>query len=220
VARGARRGIEGAHGHGLDHGHGGRTYDRHGNPDDFAAYVARLTEPDRETWQRADEVVAALGVEPGHVVADVGAGPGYFTLPLARAVGPAGKVFAVEVVPEMVGILRERLAAAGVANVVPVLAREADPLLPPGACDRILVVNTFHHFPDPVAYLRRLAEALRRGGVLANVDFHKRETPMGPPLEHRVAREEFLGLADRAGLAVVDEKTFLPHQYYVLMRPR
>ena len=206
-----------------DHRHGAPAHGEpraHGNPEDLDAYIARLTGPERDAWQRPDEVLAALGVEAGQTVADVGAGPGYFTLRLARAVGPRGRVYAVEVAAEMVGVLRERLDRAGVSNAVPLLSREDDPLLPPASCDRILVADTFHHFPDGVAYLRHLAAALRRDGVIANVDFHKRETPVGPPLEHRVARDDFLVAADRAGLAVVDEKTFLPHQYLVLMRPR
>ena len=204
-----------AHHHGPDPHH-----DHHGNPEDLDAYIARLTGPDRDAWQRPDEVVAALGVEVGQSIADIGAGPGYFTLRLARAVGAAGRVFAVEVVADMVGVLRQRIDQAGLGNITPILARGADSLLPPASCDRILVVDTFHHFPDGVAYLRHLAVALRRGGVLANVDFHDRETPVGPPLEHRVARDDFLVAADRAGLAVVEEKTFLPYQYFVLMRPR
>lgn len=205
---------------GHPHGHEAHGGGSHGNPDDLDAYVARLIGPERDAWQRPDEVLAALGVAPGQTVADIGAGPGYFTLRLARAVGPEGRVFAVEVVPELVGVLRERLDQAAVGNVVPLLARQDDPLLPPASCDRILVADAFHHFPDGVAYLRRLAGALRRGGVIANVDFHRRETPVGPPLAHRVAREDFLVAADRAGLAVVDEPTFLAYQYLVLMRPR
>ena len=194
--------------------------DRHGNPEDLDAYIAKLTSPDRDAWQRPDEVVAALGVEVGQSVADIGAGPGYFTLRLARAVGAQGRVFAVEVEADLIGLLRQRIDEAGLGNVAAILARDADALLPAASCDRILVVDTFHHFPDGVAYLRHLAGALRPGGVLANVDFHRRETPVGPPLEHRVAREDFLAAADGAGLAVVEEKTFLPYQYFVLMRPR
>ncbi|HYS79934.1 MAG TPA: methyltransferase domain-containing protein, partial [Anaeromyxobacteraceae bacterium] len=193
---------------------------RHGNPGDLDAYVARLTDPDRDAWQRPEEVVAALGVEVGQTVADIGAGPGYFTLRLARAVGTHGRVFAVEVVVDLIRRLWRRIDEAGLGNVTPVLARDADSLLPPASCDRILVVDTFHHFPDGVAYLQRLAGALKPGGILANVDFHRRETPVGPPLEHRVAREDFLAAADRAGLAVVGEQDFLPYQYFVLMRPR
>lgn len=197
----------------------GAPRDRHGNPADLDAYVARLTGPDRDVWQRPDEVVAALGVEVGQSVADIGAGPGYFTLRLARAVGAHGRVFAVEVEAELIGLLQRRIVEARLGNVTAIPAREADALLPAASCDRILVVDTFHHFPDGVAYLRHLAGALKPGGVLANVDFHRRETPVGPPLEHRVAREDFLAAADRAGLAVMEEKTFLPYQYFVLMRP-
>jgi len=195
-------------------------HDRHGNPEDLDAYIAKLTGPDREAWQRPDEVVAALGVEVGQTVADIGAGPGYFTLRLARAVGTRGRVFAVEVAVDLIRRLWRRIDEAGLGNVTPLLARDADSLLPPASCDRILVVDTFHHFPDGVAYLRRLAGALKPGGILANVDFHRRETPVGPPLEHRVAREDFLAAADQAGLAVVEEQDFLPYQYFVLMRPR
>jgi ubiquinone/menaquinone biosynthesis C-methylase UbiE len=211
------------HGHDYHHHPGaGDVTERgpHGNPDDLDAYVARLTGPERDAWQRPDEVIAALGVEPGQTVGDIGAGPGYFTLRLARAVGPRGRVFAVEVVPELVGVLRERLQREELANVVPLLSRPQDSLLPEAACDRILMVDTFHHFPDGVAYLRHLAASLRRGGLLVNIDFHRRETPVGPPVAHRVAREDFLAAADRAGLAVIDELTFLPYQYLVLMRPR
>ena len=84
----------------------------------------------------------------------------------------------------------------------------------------MLVVDTFHHFPDWSAYLKALAATLKPGGRIANVDFHKRETPVGPPLEQRVAREDFLGAVREAGLAVFDEQMFLPFQYFVVLGPR
>lgn len=222
---------EHGHGHAQDgdqgqgpgggHGHGGHGRHRNfGNPDDLAAYLARLEGPDRAEWQKPDELVRALKLSPGAVVGEVGAGPGYFTLRLARAVGPSGKVIAVEVVPEILAVLQERLAATGVANVSPVLSPGDDPRLPPGACDLVLVVNTFHHFPEEVASLRKLAAALRPGGRLVNVDFHKRELPVGPPPEHKVTREEFLASAAAAGLELVEEHDFLPHQYFLVLRPR
>jgi ubiquinone/menaquinone biosynthesis C-methylase UbiE len=179
-----------------------------------------MEDPERASWQRPDEVVAALGLRPGDVACDVGAGPGYFTLRLSRAVGPGGRVWAVDVEPEMIAALRERLERAGARNVTPVLARADDPLLPPAACDVVLVVDTFHHFPDGVAYLRGLAARLRPGGRIVNVDFHKREMPVGPPIENKVAREDFLAAARAAGLAVVEEKTFLVHQYFFVLAPQ
>jgi hypothetical protein len=83
----------------------------------------------------------------------------------------------------------------------------------------VLVVNTYHHFPSGPAFLCRAAIALRPGGVLAGIDFEKRETPVGPPVEHRVSREEFLRAAMKAGLCVVAEHRFLPHQYFVVLKP-
>jgi SAM-dependent methyltransferase len=219
---------EGGHGggkpgHGEGHGHGGHAghegRDAHGNPEDLDRYIARMEEPERAAWQKPEEVVAALGLRPGDAACDVGAGPGYFTLRLARAVGPGGKVFAVDVAPEMIAALRERVARAGVGNVTPILARGDDALLPPGACDVVLIVDTFHHFPDGAAYLRSLRPRLKPGGRIVNVDFHKRELPVGPPLDHLVSREEFLAAALAAGLEVVEEADFLPYQYFLVLRP-
>ena len=93
--------------------------------------------------------------------------------------------------------LQERLAQSGARNVTPVLALADDPLLPEAACDLVLVVDTYHHFPEPPAYLKQLKRLLRPGGRLVNIDYHKRPTPVGPPLQHRIAREDFL--KDAAG---------------------
>jgi len=195
--------------------HGGA----HGNPADLKAYAASLLDPKRDEWQRPAEVVKALGLSAGQVVCDVGAGPGYFTLPLAAAVGPAGLVYAVDVEPALLAILRDRLGQGTARNVIPVLSLPDDPLLPPAACDVVLVVDTFHHFKDGVAFLWRLGASLKPGGRIVNVDFHKRETPVGPPMAARISREDFLATAKSAGLAVLGEQDFLPHQYLVVVGP-
>ena len=191
----------------------------HGNPSDLGAYARALVDPARDAWQRPDAVVDALGLRPGSVACDVGAGPGYFTLRLARAVGADGRVYAVDVEPALLAALRDRLEAAGISNVTPVLSVPSDPLLPARACDVVLVVNTYHHFPDGPAYLRRLAAALGPGGRIVNVDFEKRPTPVGPPVGHRVSRDAFVADAAGAGLEVVDEPRLLEHQYVVVLRP-
>lgn len=211
-------GQHGHHGHG--HGEDGPGRDRHGNPEDLAAYLEKLEGPDRAAWQRPDEVVAALGLREGAVACDTGAGPGYFTLRVARAVGPAGRVHAVDVEPRMIALLRERASAAGLENVHPLLAAEGEPPLPPEPCDVILLVNTFHHFHDGPATLRALASRLAPGGRLVNVDFHDGELPVGPPPDHRISREAFLASARAAGLEVVEEQRFLPYQYFLALRPR
>ena len=203
----------------AQHGHGAGEH-AHGNPDDLSAYIAKMEDPARDAWQRPDEVLRALGLKKGQTVCDIGAGPGYFALRIARAVGERGHVFAVDVEEAILGALRERIERAGARNVTPVLALPADPLLPAGACDLILIVDTYHHFPDGVAYLRTLRRALAPRGRIANIDFHKRELPVGPPLGSKVAREDFVRDAAAAGLAIVAEPTFLPCQYFVILRPR
>ncbi len=213
-----------SHGHGH-HGHGGPSgtgpgRDRHGNPEDFEHYLARLVDPERDAWQKPDEVVRALGLREGAGACALGAGPGGVALRLARAVGPRGRVHAIDVEPRMIELLRARAREAGVENVNAILAPGGEPALPPEPCDAILVVNTFHHFPDGAAALRRLATALAPGGILSNVDFHGGELPVGPPPDHRVPREAFLGAAAAAGLEVVREETFLPYQYFVILRTR
>ncbi|HET9315026.1 MAG TPA: methyltransferase domain-containing protein [Vicinamibacteria bacterium] len=201
--------------HGAPHEHPGGS---HGNPADLDAYAAHLESAERAAWQKPDEVVAALGLKAGQTACDIGSGTGYFTLRLARAVGADGRVFAVDVEPRLLSLLAERVAAAGLVNVTPVLARPDDPLLPRAACDVVLIVDTYHHFPDGPAYLRGLRRVLAPGGRVVNIDFHKRDTPVGPPLAHRIAREDFLRDAESAGLAVASEETFLPHQYFLVLR--
>ena len=205
------------HAHGGHHeGHGHAGHDRLGNPQDLAAYLARLEGEDRTAWQKPDEVIRLLGVKRGDRVCDVGAGPGYFALRLARAVGPQGEVYAFDAEPRMLEVLRQRMREQGLFHVRPVLAEEG---VPPRPCDLVLVVNTFHHFRDGAGYLRRLAGHLKPGGRIANVDFHKRELPGGPPLEHKVAREDFLAAAREAGLRLVAEHEVLPYQYFLVLEP-
>ncbi len=202
-------------GHGVPGGFGA-----HGNPRDFQLMLGRLEDPGRARWQRPLALVRALGLRRGQTVAEIGAGSGYLVRRLARAVGPRGRVYAVDAEPRMLPVLLGRLHRAGIGNVTPVLGRDDDPLLPDGACDLVLVVNTYHHFPGGPRYLRRLARLLRAGGRLVNVDFDRRETPVGPPLERRIARETFLRDAERAGLRLVRDVTFLPYQYCVVLRRR
>jgi ubiquinone/menaquinone biosynthesis C-methylase UbiE len=193
--------------------------DRHGNPADLEAYIARMEEPARAEWQKPDDVVRALNLRPGQVACDVGAGPGYFSLRLARVLGDAGRVYAVDVEPKILAVLLDRIRDSGARNITPVLSLADDALLPAGGCDLILIVDTYHHFPDGPAYLRRLSRGLKPGGRIANVDFHKRELPVGPPVEHKVAREAFLADATAAGLKLVEEHAFLPYQYFVVLAP-
>ena len=216
------------HGHAAHHDHGSGHHhhpggpehrDHYGNPKDLKAYLKRLEGPARAGWQKPDAVVRALGLKPGQTVVEIGAGPGYFTLRLAKAVGKKGRVFAVEVEPKMIAILRDRLERKKIANVTPILASQHDPRLPGGLADLILVVNTFHHFPNGSAYMRVLKDSLKPGARLVNVDFREGELPVGPPAEHKLSRAAFLKFASKAGFTISTEHSFLPYQYFVELKP-
>lgn len=207
-----------AHNGHHDHAHAGA--DAHGNPADFDDYVARMEAPDRAEWQKPDEVVKTLALRRGAKVCEIGPGPGYFTLRLARVVGPEGMIYAVDVEPRMQAVLADRLAKTGTRNVLPVLGLADDPLVPAGACDIVFIVNVLHHVDDPVAYLRRLTRSLATGGRIVDIDFHKRDTPMGPPPEMRIARDDVAVLAARAGLEIAAEHDLLPYQYFLELKPK
>ena len=191
---------------------------RHGNPSDVARMVRRQLHPGRITWQKPHRVLRALGVRRGHVIADVGAGPGFWTIPLARRVGRRGHVFALDPEPAALDVLRRRLEKAGVRNVTPVLNDDTAPMLPNNACDLAVIVNVYHHFAEPARFLRRMARCLKRGGRLVNIDWADRDTPKGPPAHRRIPPAVFLRDARHAGLQLVAEHRCLPYQYFFVLR--
>ena len=149
--------------------------------DDPQAYVASLEDPARDAYQKPDEVMKALALRPGEVVADVGAGSGYFTVRFAKAVGEPGRVYAVDVSPDMIRFLNRRVRDAGLRNVVSVLADPDDPLLPDGSVDRFVIVDTWHHVESRAKYVGLMKRMLKPGGQVVHIDFQKRELPIGPP---------------------------------------
>ena len=187
------------------HHHEGHA-DHLGNPHDLEAYLAKLEGRDRAAWQKPDAVVRALKLRRSQVVAEVGAGPGYFARRLAKV---AGHVWALEAQPEIFEVLAQR--AAEVPNLAPVRVEPGDPRLPPASVDLVLLVNAYHHLSG-VPYLRALKRALKRGGRIAVVDFHP-ESELGP--QHKVSREDVLADAKRAGLRLVRQHTFLAEQYFL-----
>lgn len=186
---------------------------------DPKAYVAALDDPRRDAYQKPAEVIAALGVKAGDTVADIGAGSGYFALRLAEAVGAGGRVYAVDVSPDMVRHLNARVRDAKLANVSTILAPPDDPLLPV-AVDLVLIVNVWHHIDDQASYLAQLKRALEPGGRLVMIDFHKREMPVGPPVAMKIAREDLLAQMTTHGFGLTAEHTFLPHQYFLVFEAK
>jgi ubiquinone/menaquinone biosynthesis C-methylase UbiE len=182
---------------------------------DPAAYIAALEDPARDAYQKPHEVIEALGLKAGEVVADVGAGSGYFALRLAHHVGPKGRIYAVDVSPDMVRHLNERIHAARLLNISTILARPDDPLLPEQV-DRFLFVDVWHHIEDQAGYLGVIRKMLKPGGQVVMIDFHKKELPVGPPVAMKIARGDLLRQMEQQGFRLVREHTFLPYQYFLV----
>jgi SAM-dependent methyltransferase len=174
-------------------------------------------DPARDAWQQPQRVIEALRLPPEAMVADIGAGTGYFAVRLARAL-PKGRVFAVDLEPDMVRYLGERAAGEGLANLEPVQAAADDPRLP-ARVDLVLVVNTYHHIEARERYFGRLRDSLRPGAAVAIIDF-RMDSPVGPPKRARIDAARVGDEMQRAGYVLAAEHGFLPNQYFLVFRPR
>ncbi len=175
-----------------------------------------LEAPDRDEWQRPHQILDALGIAEASVVADVGAGSGWFTVRLARRVGPNGRVYAQDVQLEMLNATSRRVSREGLGNVKPTLGRGNDPGLPAGALDAVLVVDVLHEIDDHVTFLANLGRALKPGGLIGIVDFKPGGAGPGPDPGDRVPPEDVEREASRAGLVLRRRETFLPFQYVLI----
>ena len=175
-----------------------------------------LEAPDRDEWQQPDRIMDALGIAEGSRVADLGAGGGWFTIRLARRVGPNGLVIAEDVQPQMIEAIRRRVKTLGLLNVQPKLGTAENPDLPDGL-HAVLMVDTFPQLPDPVSLLRHVARALAPNGRLGIVDFKPDGAGgPGPPLEERLDPEVIKRDAASAGLVLRRQETFLRYQYFLV----
>ena len=184
--------------------------------DDPEQFAKSFDDPARDKWQMPARVIEALGLRSDSAVADIGAGTGYFSMRLAKAV-PKGTVYAVDVEPKMLEFLRQRAQTEHVSNVVPVQAAASSPNLPKPV-DAILIVNTYHHLPSRVTYFGELKRSLNTGGRVAIVDYRK-DAPDGPPPEFRFEATQIIDEMQRAGYRLEARHNFLPRQHFLVFRP-
>ena len=185
---------------------------------DPKAYIAMLDDPARDAYQKPHEVITALNLKPNEVVADIGAGSGYFTFRLAHHVGDAGRVYAVDVNPDMIVHLNRRIRDLQVKNVVSILSAPDDPLLADASIDRFFICDTWHHIENHASYLALMKKMLKPGGQVVMIDFKKAETPVGPPMDMRISRDDLLREMEVNGFRLAAEHTFLPHQYFLVFK--
>jgi ubiquinone/menaquinone biosynthesis C-methylase UbiE len=191
---------------------------QHHPPESTSAYIEALEDPARADWQKPEEVVAHLNLKADETVADIGAGSGYFTLRLARAVGPGGRVYAVDIDRGMLEYIEQRARRERLGNIQTVLASPHDPQLPASSLDLVFICDTLHHISDREKYYPLLARALKPGGRFVDVDFHKRPLPIGPSVEMKIAKSALIEEARPAGFHLVKEYDFLPYQYFVVFQ--
>jgi len=178
--------------------------------------LGELEGPDREAWQKPDVIMDALGIADGSSVADLGAGGGWFTVRLARRVGPRGRVYAEDIQKPMIEAMDRRMQREGLHNVTMVLGTTEDPKLAPKSVDAVLIVWSYAEFERPVELMTNVRASLKPNGRVGIVDFRKDGYGPGPPLEDRPDPEIVIKEVQSAGLHLISRDTALPFQYLLV----
>lgn len=172
-----------------------------------------LVRESRNREEDCEKMLKALGVKPGQTVCDMGCGNGFYTLPLAKFVGPKGKVFAVDIQPEMLTLLRERAGAAQIKNIKPLLGTLVDPKLPEREIDLILLVDVYHEFSHPEQMLAAMRKSLKPGGRVALVEFRLEDPNVPIKLLHKMSKQQILKEFPANGYKLVEQYDELPWQH-------
>lgn len=183
---------------------------------DAEAWSKKFDDPKRDAWQKPHDVIEALKLKPDAVIADIGAGTGYFAVRLAQKV-PKGRVFGVDTEPDMVKFLAARAKRENLGNLTAVAAEPGNPRLPEKA-DLVILVDVYHHVDKREAYFRQLQQSLKPEGRVAVIDF-KMDSPEGPPPKARIAPDRVKTEMQAAGYTLVQEHVFLPNQYFLIFEP-
>lgn len=181
---------------------------QHHPPRSAEEYAKVLNDPERDSWQKPHDVVMALKLRPDEVIADLGAGTGYFSRRFARH---AAKSIAVDIDGKLLALASE----GAPPNHETLLAAPDDPKLQPASVDTVFICDVLHHIENRAAYYRKLSPAVKTGGRIVVVDFQKRPTPVGPGVGMRIGEDEVVAELSGAGWKLVRKESFLPYQYFL-----
>jgi predicted methyltransferase len=183
--------------------------------------AAWLEREGRDQEEKPEVVLEAMELKEGMTVAEIGAGTGYFSRRIGKALGPSGKVYAIDIQPEMLELLKKYTAEAGVSNVVPVLGTETDPKLPAGGVDRILLVDVYHELQQPEPMLTKIRESLAPGGRVVLIEYRREgETASHIKIDHRMTADQVLAEWIPAGFELVNQIETLPAQHIFIFTAR
>ncbi len=178
-----------------------------------------LERPEREKEERTDKMVAALGLKPGMVVADIGCGSGYLTERIVPRIGARGTVLGVDIQQEMLDLLVKKMKAKGIENVKPILGAEADPKLDPASCDMMVMVDVYHEFEFPYEMMRKMVAALKTGGQIVFVEFRGEDPNVPIKLVHKMTEAQVKKeMAVHPEMEWVETKKELPQQHMIFFR--
>jgi ubiquinone/menaquinone biosynthesis C-methylase UbiE len=179
-----------------------------------------LDRPEREKEERSSKLLESLKLENGMVVADVGAGSGYFTFPMAEKVAPKGKVLAVDIQEEMLDLIRKRAKERKLANVEPIMGTVTDPKLPDGSVDLILLVDVYHEFDHPYEMTVAMTKALKPGGRIVFVEFRMEDEKVPIKLVHKMSEKQVLKEMALHSLKHVKTVDVLPWQHIIIFEKK
>lgn len=201
----------------ASHATKGHSSGYHRKFNDAKHWVKVFDDPERDKWQLPAKVIEVLKVKPNDVVADIGAGTGYFTFRIAKA-QPQAKIFAADIEKDMLAFIADESKRQGCKNVVPLEIKTAKPELPEKP-NLVLIVDTFHHIDDRIQYFKDLKRSLSPDCRLVIIDFTDK-SPVGPPKDHRINKKEVIAEFKESGFALSDEQSILPYQYYLEFRAK
>ena len=207
--------LAGCNGQQTKHKHESATEQRF---KDIDKWVKAFEDPERAKWQKPAEVVQAMDLKPGDVVADIGAGTGYFTRLFAMAVAPEGRAIGLDIEDSMVNYMKEDAIKLGLKNYEAKVVPTDNAGLAQNSVDVVFLSNTYHHISNRVDYFKAAAKGLKENGRVVIVDFYK-DSKIGPPRDHKLAKAVALKEMDEAGYRLIKTHNVLEHQYFLEFRP-
>ncbi len=170
-------------------------------------------------WQDIDEIMYRMRVRNGDVVADIGAGSGYFTIPFARKVGSKGLVYAEDIQKEMIDYISQKVDKLQMKNIRIILGKIEDPLIPDNSINHAFIANTYHELARPLLLLKNLKKDLRSNGILVIIDWDPTKSPtFGPPKEAKVPVDTVIKEAEKVGFRLMEKHDFMPYHYFLIFK--